>query len=371
MKKHVLVYVSPTNHSRLAGIARFAHENGWQLTIIDRLARQPRGWKGDGALVTLRDNPATIALVKSLRRAGTPVVDMSLNAPEIRIPRVSGDHFAMGRLAREHLKERNWRNFAYYSTCYLNIHRLRYEGFAEGEDIPRWVLCEEVDADSLDDFTVYEKWIGAKLRAAPKPLAVLAYDEADAARVLAASLAQNIKVPDEVAIIGIGGDRIVCESQIVPITSVEHDQGRTGYEAAKLLSALMDGATPPKKPVLIPPRGITIRASTDFIASKSPIVREALKFIRENLDHPFGLSQVAESLHVPRNQLSLLFGEEIGRTIGEETMRQRIELAKRLIEQGNLSMSEIAYKTGFCNPAYFSNAFKTATGQTPKKWVSK
>ena len=367
-KRHVLVYVSPANHARLAGIGRCAREEGWQLTIIDRLARQPRGWKGDGALVTLRDNPATVALVKSLNRSAIPVVDMSRNKPEVKVPRVSGDHFEMGRLAREHLNERNYRNLAWYSTCFLNVHRLRYEGFAQGDNIARWVLSEAVDSDRIDDFTVYEKWIAAKVKKAPKPLGLLAYDDADAARVVGACLAQDINVPGDVAVIGIGGDRIVCENQQIPITSVEHDQGRTGYEAAKLLARLMDGEKPPKQPILIPPRGITVRASTDAIAAKSRIVRDALDYIRSHLDQPFGLTQVAEYLNVPRNTLSKMFSEEIGRTLGDETMRERIELAKRLIAQDSMTMAEIAYKTGFCNPGYFSNAFKARTGVTPKNF---
>ncbi|MBQ6914108.1 MAG: hypothetical protein IJQ65_00180, partial [Kiritimatiellae bacterium] len=77
--RHVIVIVTPAYQPRLAGIARYARRHGWQLTILDRIARQPRGWRGDGALVTLRDNPAPIAFVKSLRRRGIPVVDLTFN----------------------------------------------------------------------------------------------------------------------------------------------------------------------------------------------------------------------------------------------------------------------------------------------------
>ena len=210
-----------------------------------------------------------------------------------------------------------------------------------------------------------------KLRDAPKPLALLAYDDADAARALGACLAAGLSVPDDVAILGIGGDRLICENQSVPISSIEHDQGRTGYEGAELLDRLMNGETPPTKPILIPPRGITVRASTDFIASASPIVRKALEFIKANISRPIGLDQVSTEIGTSRATLARLFDSEFGRTVGKEILRQRIDLAKKLMSDNVLSIAEIAYRTGFCNPAYFTNTFRRTTGLTPKAWRKK
>ena len=379
-RRHVLILVTPAYQPRLAGIARYARQHGWQLTILDRIARLPRGWNGDGVLVTLRDNPKMLAFVKSLRRRKIPVVDLTFNHPELRLPRVSGDHFMMGRLARRHFEERNFRHFAWFSTNWLNIHSLRYNGFCQATPkaptrtppdaptTPRWVLSEEAPTERLDDFAWFDRWLGNKLRAAPKPLALLAYDDADAARALGAALAAGFSVPEDVAILGIGGDRLICENQPVPISSIEHDQGRTGYEGAELLGRLMDGARPPVKPTLIPPRGLTVRASTDVIAAASPIVRKALEYIRSNIQKPFGLSYIAESSNVSRSTMARLFKQEFRHPVGKEIMRQRLELAKRMLASGTLTVAEIAYRTGFCNPAYFTNTFHAATGLAPKRW---
>ena len=322
-RRNVLILVTPAYQPRLAGIARYARQHGWQLTILDRIARQPKGWNGDGVLVTLRDNPEIVAFVKSLRRRKIPVVDLTFNHPEMHIPRVSGDHAAMGRLAREHFTERNFRHFAWFSTNWLNIHKLRYNGFASQPSTlnpqpSRWVFSEEAPPERLDDFAWFDRWLGKKLREAPKPLALLAYDDADAARALGACLAAGLSVPEDVAIIGIGGDRLICENQSVPISSIEHDQGRTGYEGAALLDKLMDGEKPPRKPVLIPPRGITVRASTDFIAAASPIVRKSLEYIRLHIGEAFGLSQIADEIGASRATVSRLFEKELGRTVGAE-----------------------------------------------------
>ena len=378
--RNVLILVTPAYQPRLAGIARYARQHNWQLTILDRIARQPSGWNGDGVLVTLRDNPKIVAFVKSLRRRKIPVVDLTFNHPEMRLPRVSGDHAAMGRLARQHFEERNFHNFAWFSTNWLNIHKLRYDGFTRSSlPIPRspfpvpqkWIFSDEAPSERLDDFAWFNRWLGKKLRDAPKPLALLAYDDADAARALGACLAAGLAVPDDVAILGIGGDRLICENQPVPLSSVEHDQGRTGYEGAELLDRLMDGKAPPAKPVLIPPRGITVRASTDFIAAASPVLRRALEHIRSNLAKPVGLSQIADEIGSSRATVARLFEHELGHSAGEEIMRQRIDMAKRLLKNDSLSVSEVAYRTGFCNPAYFTNTFRRETGLTPKGWRNK
>jgi LacI family transcriptional regulator len=154
----------------------------------------------------------------------------------------------------------------------------------------------------------------------------------------------------------------------VPLSSIEHDQGRTGYEGAELLDRIMDGEPPPAKTVLIPPRGITVRASTDLMATGSPIVRRALEFIRENLSSPIGLDQVAAGAGTSRATMSRLFEQEFGRTVGKEILRQRMDLAKKLLSDDAHAVSEVAYRTGFCNPAYFTNTFRRETGLSPKDW---
>ena len=134
-QRNVLLVIQPAYPERIQGIARFARSHGWHLTIVDRLARFPRGWRGDGALVTLRGNAKTNRFVRELVRDGIPVVDLTFNHPEIRLPRVSGDHEAFGRLARQHFESLNFHHFAWFSTGWSHVHELRFRGFSNG-DIP-------------------------------------------------------------------------------------------------------------------------------------------------------------------------------------------------------------------------------------------
>ena len=145
-QRSVLLLVSPAYPPRLQGIARFARTHGWHLMIEDRLARLPRGWTGDGALVTLRANEETVEYVRQLRRRHIPVVDLTFQRPDVRIPRVTGDHAAAGRAAAEHFLGRHFRHAAWYSTIWTHVHALRYGGFASawpGEPPLKWVLADK------------------------------------------------------------------------------------------------------------------------------------------------------------------------------------------------------------------------------------
>lgn len=367
--KHVFVWVTPLYQPRLNGIARYARAHGWHLTIADRIGYNPSGWRGDGALMTIRDDPKAIAFVKSLRRRNIPVVDLTFNHPELRLPRVTGDHAEFGRLAADHFAERHHKHAVWFSRGWMNIHRLRYEGFCSawpGTPPDRWVLSELLAPTARGDFTAVSRALKSKLADAPKPMAVLTYDDNDAATLLTVCLDARIAVPDEVAILGIGDDRFVCENQEVPISSILHDQERTGYEGSALLDRLMAGEKPPARPILIPSGGVITRASSDSFAVCSPALRRALVYVNANLSRPFSVDQVAEAAHVPRRTLERLFETELGRSCGKEALRRRLVQAKMLLRNESLSLKEIAAVCGFCNQAYFSNAFSRAFGLSPR-----
>ena len=389
-QRNVLLVIQPAYPERISGIARFARSHGWHLTIVDRLARFPRGWRGDGALVTLRGNAKTNRFVKGLVRDGIPVVDLTFNHPEIKLPRVSGDHEAFGRLARQHFESLNFRHFAWFSTGWSHVHELRFRGFTSPYGLrlfplrsnpgprPRgqaltstpfkWVLEEMVGNDEIDNWRLFLRIIGRKLKSAPKPLAVLAYDDADAAKVLSAALEAGLRVPEDVAIMGIGNDAVICENQAVPLSSINHDLERNGHEGAALLDKLMSKPSKPPKPLLLSPRGIVIRKSTDTLAADDPLLTAALKEIARRLGTSFGINELAENLQVPRKRLERLFAEKFSRSVGKEIARQRLERAKRFLTETDKPMKEIAALCGYCNAGYFTNAFRSGTGLTPKAW---
>ena len=373
-QRNVLVMISPASGSRLAGVAHYAKEHGWNLMVQDRLGYQPPVWRGDGMLVTLRTDAATADLVKRVRRNGMPVVDLTVNRPDIRLPRVTSDHAAIGRLAAEHFAARDFRHAAWFSLGWTHVHTLRFDALAAtcrrlGMDAPlKWTYTDMAPAAHLGNWRTFARTLGARLVSAPKPLAVLTYDEADAVRLLAVCQEQSISVPEEVAILSIGNDPILCENQSVTLSSIDQNLERGGYEAAALLDRLMDGKAPPRTSLLVPPAGIVARQSTDTRAVADPTLRHALELLGANLARPYGADQLAAALGLPRFKVDRLFASGLGRSVGDELLRQRLARVKLLLKRPELTVASIARQTGFCHAAYLTNTFKRAFGITPRAW---
>ena len=138
MREKVLAMVSPMSAARIAGIARYAHEQGWHLMIQDRLGYQPLAWDGNGVIAALRSDPVSVDAVRRLMKRGIPVVDLTISRPDIKVPRVMSDHTAIGRLAAEHFSERNYRNIVWFSTGWGKVQELRYLGLTERTPAARW-----------------------------------------------------------------------------------------------------------------------------------------------------------------------------------------------------------------------------------------
>ena len=368
--RNVLAMVSPMSAERVSGIARYAGEHGWNLMIQDRLGHTPLAWNGDGVIATLRSDPVSFRSVEALMRRGIPVVDLTVSRPEVKVARVTSDHAEIGRLAARHFAEREFRHLAWFSSAWGNVHRLRYAGFAEGGGARplKWVLSDEVPARRQNGWTDFVNWIRAKLAAAEKPLAVLTYDETDAARLLYAARELAVSVPEELAILSIGNNPLVCENQSVPLSSIDQNLERGGYEAAALLDRLMSSGRRTPRTVLIPPAGIVTRRSTDVIAVADPTIRRALEFIRRNLGRAIGAPQIAEGLGIRRTDLDALFRMQLNRAVGAEIRRQRFAQVKVLLKTTDRAISAIARETGYCTPSHLTNAFRAAFGVTPKAW---
>ena len=143
---------------------------------------------------------------------------------------------------------------------------------------------------------------------------------------------------------------------------------RGAYEGAALLQRLMDGEREPKEPILIPPTGLTSRASTDTVAHSDPLVRAALVYINRHLGEAVGAPEIAKEIGLPRHKLDRLFAEKLGHSVGREIRDRRIARAKHMLSDAGTPISRIASECGFCNVAYLSNTCRKATGLSPRAW---
>lgn len=369
IQRNILILMEWYDHRIRQGIGQYASRHNWHLTVDER-ARIPRGWTGDGVLTVFHRRKDIARYIRQLR---IPVVDMGLYRPDIPLPRVTGDHTQIGALAAEHFAERGFRHAAWFSTACSPIHTLRQQGFVrgcatQGLDAPQFWIWEEVADGSPDDWKRMRRWLERCLRNAPKPLAVLAHNDYDASNVEDACRVAGVAVPEDVAILGVDDNELICLNQPVPISSIAHDLVRVGHEGAALLDRLIDGAPPPDAPLLIPPAGIVLRQSTDLTAIRIPAVRDAMRFIKENLTRSFGIDEVAAAAGVSRSTLDRLFCEHLNRSVHAEVHRSRLAAAKHLLLHTGLSVADIARQTGFCHAQYLNNIFRRSESIPPRAY---
>ena len=353
--KNVLLMITPYSQPRMEGVARFAKERGWNLMAADRLAQTENPEQFDGVLMSLRNNVRMVATARRIVAAGVPVVDLTIECPEVELPRAISDNAKIGRIAAQHFLDRGFEHFAFFSSSWSNVHRLRYEGFKaalpEDATLERWTL----------------KDVAADVAAARRPVAALAYNDSDAARLVAACRAQDASIPRDVAIMGIGNDPFLCETQSTPISSVDQNLAQNAYDGARLLDALMNGRGR-RGCIVTPPGQVFARESSNTLANSDPLVRSALLCIHANISHPFGAQEIAGKLGIPRRTLDRLFANVLHRSVGSEILRQRLMRAKRLLADPAVPIKNIAAACGFCNAAYLTNIFRDETGMTPREW---
>ena len=281
------------------------------------------------------------------------------------------DDDAVGVIAARHLLDCRLENFGFYGrnpASPLSVNR--FLGFCRAV-AERGYTCSDANLGwptSLEVRTHKHlpkllKW----LESLPKPVGVMAVDDAAAHDLAAASLQAKLSVPDRVAIIGVNNDDLLCESAWPPLSSVDCDYSRVGYIAASTLDRLLRGEklTEEERAVRLAPLGVVRRQSTDLLAIEDPVVAEAVRYIRENACKPCSVDDVLRVVPVNRRWLERQFQKNLGRNPHDEIMRVRIETAKRMLLRPELTLQEISERCGFASNQNFGRAFQHLAGTTP------
>ena len=375
--RRVAVYLSlSTEHGRgiLRGIARFFHQRP-EITVLK--FTDPRTYEA-AALKRLRPD-GIIARVSTRRNEtalaslGVPVVNVSGQIATPRLPLINTDDVRVGELALRHLHGRAYRNFAYCgNTTHLGS-VLRYRGFcAEARRlglqaaIPRHILPQGDQNAPYSD--AIRTRLTAWLNTLPRPDAILAFTDRVALELEEACVRTGRRVPEEVAILGVGNDLARVEFAHVALSSIQLNTQNIGLFAAERLQAMMDGTALSPKEILVSPQKIVTRQSTDRFAVDDEVVASGLDHIREHVGNTIYVEDVARAAGVTRRVLELRFRAALGTSVYEEAQRQHFERALELMPESNLTLGEIAYASGFESPSVFASAFRRRHGMTPSEF---
>jgi LacI family transcriptional regulator len=353
------------------GVAHYARNHDWHVTA-DLEDRVPSHWKGDGIITLLAARQNTWNLLERFADDGIPIVDLAESQTQVPLPRVTMDNAAIGRMAAEYFLNRGYENFAFIHRWGLGVSRRRGEFFQQTiEDAGKqcemisWLEERGRKPDTRDQ---RHEWLIRRIGKLPKPLAILASRDVEALEVLEACFSVEILVPEHVAVLGVDNSEVHCECLRVPLSSIDVNLERIGYEGAALLDRILSGEKPSKEPIYIPPAGIIERRSTDSMAVNHPGVAAALNFIYRNSHRPISMRDVFRAVAMSRSGLEKAFREHFVRAPMEELRRVRIERAKRMLLDTDDKIQSIAYATGLQTPHNLCRVFREHLGITPKQF---
>ncbi|HOP98535.1 MAG TPA: DNA-binding transcriptional regulator [Verrucomicrobiota bacterium] len=366
-----LLFETPNAYARgiLQGIGEYILTHGpWVVSfVVFGLNDRPPAWLSswDGQGIIFRGENRRMA--QAVARLSTPTVDMTPSRLLPHVPWVKSDDAAVARMAAAHFLERGFRNFAFCGNPDFNVSNRRREYFKiniHGAGYVCRTFEQNLRTRSADArIDAIARWLSEL----PRPVGVFAYNDHEGQQVLDACRRAGLAVPEEVAVLGVDNDEVLCALSPPPMSSVILNPRRGGWDAAALLRVMMSGEEVPVTEYFIPPVSIAVRQSTDVLAVSDPQIAKALRFIREHACERIGVKHVLQHCPMARRALEMRFKKLLGRSPHEEIVRVQLNRVKELLVGTQLSVAEIADRTGF-DPEYISVVFKQQNGMTPTEF---
>jgi LacI family transcriptional regulator len=358
------------------GIGRYAHEHGpWSFHFEERgvhelSVRALSRLKVDGVISRLRDPGAA----RKLQATGLPFVELHGN-PKTCKTHVTVDEDAVARMAAEHLLDRGLKNLAFFSRrneWWLQLRRKAFIDHLQRLGYPCSTYAASTRSAAGNDIRPEQQAeLVSWLQALPKPAGILCATDLEALNLLETCRRAAIAVPDQVAVLGVDNDSVICSVAWPRLSSIDLDALRVGYESAALLGRIMTSGTTPNTAILVPPKEVVVRESTDVLAIADPQVVQAARLIRQFACKGIDVSHVADHVVMCRRTLERRFKASVGRTLKEEILRVKIGQAKMLLSQSDYPLKRISDMSGFKSLHYFARAFRRETGLTPGRFRQK
>lgn len=366
MKRIILLLETSRAFGRqlIFGIARYSRLKGpWSFykEPTDLKSSVPRltNWKPDG--IIMRDSLIT----KELLKLNIPTILAIHDSKYPKdLPVIKTDSYSIAKTASEHLLEKGFNNFAYCGFDNYDWSKERksfFCNFISEAGYKTHIYCSPQRTRKNDwekeQFHVCE-WI----KSLPKPIGIFACNDDRGHHILEVCKMINIKVPEEVSVIGVDNDPMICDIGDPPLTSIALNVESAGYEAAKLMDELISNKSSSAGQILVYPSHIIQRQSSNILAVKDSEVVKAIHYIKNNAKDKLLVKEVVKATSLSRRTLERRFKKTIHRSIYSEIQRVRIELISKLLIETDLPIYQITSHFNFTDIEHISRYFKTEKG---------
>lgn len=362
----VLVLIETTGtygRSLVRGIVRYAKQHGpwifFQESNPDELdIKSILKWNADG--IIMRDREPFHELL-SLK---IPTIISSNYLQSHPTPVVTDDEKAISIMAAQHFLDRGFKHFAFCGQPYF-WSDIRGQEFAsylaeQGYETHQFKKATNSNSNNQNNLKIHSENLAKWLVSLPKPLAVFVANDHLGRNIIDSLKEYKLKIPDDVAFLGVDDDHLACELCDPPLSSIKLNTETAGFEAAALLDRMMKGIGEKVQNIIIKPISVVTRQSSDIYVTADPEVNAALNYIRDNVRTPIQVCDVVKAAASSRRSLFYKFKKIRRRSILAEIKRARIEEIKRLLLETDMSISNISFAMGFSDASHISRYFRQA-----------
>lgn len=365
----------------LRGVARYVRAHrGWSILHQERsLADAPPPWLRAGMCDGLIARIERASSMELILKQGIPTVDLRGLHRAAGIPRIVVNDESVAKMAADHLLERGFRHFAFCGFSGAEYSVRRQAAFTDylgtmhhtsGSYQLRTSLRRNNTSNVESSALMHEADLSRWLAALPRPCGIMACNDICGRQVVNACRVRQIPVPEEIAVIGVDDDEVLCELADPPLTSIALPTEKIGYDAAAMLAHMMAGQAPDRMETRVDPLGVIRRLSTDIVATDSPVISKAIRYIRDHVSDGITVENVldylaAQGVGVSRSTLERRFTEFLGRSPKDEILHERVNRARHLLLETTYPLGQIARLVGLRRTEQLISLFKARTGMTP------
>ena len=377
MAKILLLTDFSSGYSRnlLKGIVRYSKEVGnWSFQRMPLYYRMLYGengvvewakkWQADAIIAQLTD--VNIELLNDLN---IPIIVQNYRDRNKAVSNLTGDYFNTGVMAAKFFLNRGYRNFAFYGFKGAIWSRERADGYSHEIEKQGYKLAIlENDNKDKEEWSYNHTVLGNWLQSLPKPVALFACDDHFALQISETCNVYNINVPDDIAILGVDNDDLLCNISDPPLSSIVLDVENGGYNAGKLLHQLITKEITEPFNIVVNPLIIERRKSTEKYAVSDKNIRTILNYIEKNYANHLSVEELVKQVPLSRRVLEKKFKEETGESLYQYIQNYRIDQFTRLLITTDYSLFEAALQSGFENYKNVSRIFRKYKSLSPAEY---
>ena len=377
MAKILLLTDFSSGYSRnlLKGIVRYSKEVGnWSFQRMPLYYRMLYGengvvewakkWQADAIIAQLSD--VNIELLNDLN---IPIIVQNYRDRNKAVSNLTGDYFNTGVMAAKFFLNRGYRNFAFYGFKGAIWSRERADGYSHEIEKQGYKLAVlENDNKDREEWSYNHTVLGNWLQSLPKPVALFACDDHFALQISETCNVYNINVPDDIAILGVDNDDLLCNISDPPLSSIVLDVENGGYNAGKLLHQLITKEITEPFNIVVNPLIIERRKSTEKYAVWDKNIRTILNYIEKNYANHLSVEELVKQVPLSRRVLEKKFKEETGESLYQYIQNYRIDQFTRLLITTDYSLFEAALQSGFENYKNVSRVFRKYKSLSPAEY---